>query len=135
MFGAAVVFLCEIDNMAWHIMLSGWVRSRVEEFGRLEMQEGEAAILARSKVAHVCIIVLHVLLITRVPFGPMIFVWLPFWLGGIVGAILPGDGAAATCARIGKMTISMTLGTAFAGLLFVVAGTLHQGSLPWTEDV
>ena len=51
-----------IDNAAYAVVLSERVHTRVEEFGRVELQDTEAAALVRSKVVHMVLLVLGVLM-------------------------------------------------------------------------
>eukprot|EP01048_Picozoa_sp_COSAG05_P020480 COSAG05_NODE_3488_length_2030_cov_3.309684_2_plen_211_part_00 len=58
----AVLFLCEIDNLAYMFGFSERMRTRVEDAGRLELTEGEARALARTKPVHAALIMSSVLL-------------------------------------------------------------------------
>ena len=51
-----------IDNAAYAVVLSERVHTRVEEFGRVELQDTKAAALVRSKVVHMVLLVLGVLM-------------------------------------------------------------------------
>ena len=53
----ALLFLCDIDNIAFVLGLSERVRARVEDAGRVELSEVEAAALVRTKSVHVGLIV------------------------------------------------------------------------------
>ena len=53
----AVVFMCEIDNVAFEVGLAERIRARVEDAARVELSESELKALARSKVVHVIVIV------------------------------------------------------------------------------
>jgi hypothetical protein len=103
----------QIDNAAYAVGLSERVRTRVEEFGRVELRDAEAAALVRSKAVHV------VLLVVAVPAGvwsanadvafPIAF--LTFWLGGVAEAVaMPGAGAAEKIKGVGKATGAVALG-------------------------
>ena len=56
----AVLFLCEIDNLLYAILLPERERARVEVEGRVELGEAEAAALMRSKAVHVAVLVVAV---------------------------------------------------------------------------
>lgn len=58
----AILFITEIDNVTYTILLSEATRARVEKDGRVELQETEAAELQRSKAIHVVLLVLVVLI-------------------------------------------------------------------------
>jgi hypothetical protein len=47
----------QIDNVAYVVGLSERVRTRVEEFGRVELRDAEAAVLVWSKAVHVVLLV------------------------------------------------------------------------------
>ena len=114
----------QIDNAAYAVGLSERVRTRVEEFGRVELRDAEAAALVRSKVAHV------VLLVGAVLAGvwsagietAWLIVFLAFWLGSVVEAVAtPGAGAAEKAKGVGKATGAAALGVVGCMILFVVA--------------
>ena len=98
----------QIDNVAYAVGLSERVRTRVEEFGRVELRDVEAAALVRSKAVHVALLV-----------GVMLAgVWsadgnvaLGIWLGGVAEAVAtPGAGAAEKAKGVGKATGAAALG-------------------------
>lgn len=60
----AILFLCELDNIAFTMGLSERVRARVEAVGRVELDEDAIAMLAYSKAVHVGAITVVVLLFT-----------------------------------------------------------------------
>ena len=108
----------QIDNAAYAVGLSERVRTRVEEFGRVELRDTEAAALVRSKAVHVVLLVAAVptivwsgnnALVALVPF-------LVFWLGGVVETVArPGVRAAEMIKGVGKAT-----GATFLGLFIFV---------------
>ena len=53
----------EIDNVAFAAALSERARRRVEEFGRVQLSDSEAAALSLSKLVHMCLVVLIVLVV------------------------------------------------------------------------
>lgn len=134
----AILFMCEVDNVAYTIGLSERVRTRYEQRGRVELTTTEATAMVRSKVAHVSLIVFAVLLtVESTSFiggeNPLIAsTLLVFLLGGMVEAFVPdtaaevdvafeahesassGLGALATCQRIG-----MVFGSWFCGLICI----------------
>jgi hypothetical protein len=110
----------QIDNVAYSVGLSERVRTRVEEFGRVELRDTEVVVLVRSKAVHV------VLLVAAAPtivwsdnsgvatLGPF-FV---FWLSGVVEVVAtPGAGAAEKIKGVGKATGAVVLG--FFGFVFL----------------
>eukprot|EP01052_Picozoa_sp_SAG31_P071591 SAG31_NODE_30513_length_380_cov_0.722420_1_plen_58_part_10 len=52
-----VQFMTEVDNVAYQLALSERVRSRVEEMGRVQLTDKEAAALARTKAVHIFFVV------------------------------------------------------------------------------
>jgi hypothetical protein len=53
----AILFMTEVDNVCYYFALAERVRTRVEEAGRVELTEKEAAMLVRTKAIHVCLVV------------------------------------------------------------------------------
>jgi hypothetical protein len=99
--------------MAYVVGLSERVRTRVEEFGRVELWDAEAAALVRSKAVHMALLVGAVLAAVwsanRQDVGRIGF--LVFWLGGVVEAVAtPGPGAAEKAKGVGKATGAAALG-------------------------
>ena len=116
----------QIDNAAYAVGLSERVRTRVEEFGRVELGDAEAAALVRSKAVHVALLVGAVLAsvwsadtwVSRVAF-------LAFWLGGVAEAVAtPGAGAAEKAKGVGKATGAAVLGLVGYAILLKVIGQI-----------
>merc|ERR1712093_665666 len=82
----AILFLCDIDNIAFDLVLGERVRARVEDAGHVELEDAEAAALARTKAVHVVLLVLAVL--GGVWSGGEVFFlpFLAFGLGGVAEA-------------------------------------------------
>eukprot|EP01047_Picozoa_sp_COSAG01_P015682 COSAG01_NODE_789_length_13572_cov_322.875158_1_plen_158_part_10 len=72
----AVLFLCEIDNLLYAIVLPERERARVEVEGRVELGESEAVVLMRSKAVHV------VLVVVVVPCAVLVAPGVVWWAGG-----------------------------------------------------
>jgi hypothetical protein len=106
----------QVDNAAYAVGLSERVRTRVDEFGRVELQDMEATALVRSKAVHVVLLVTAVLVgvwsgNADAGFGPFVTVFLAFWLGGVAEAVdMPGAGAAEKVKGVGKATGAVVLG-------------------------
>ena len=114
----AILFLCDIDNIAFALALGERVRARVEDAGRVELDDDEASALARTKAVHVALIVLAVL--GAVWSGEKAAIFLPFLaflLGGVAEAFVPGASAAETAKRVGKVLGAWLLG--FVGWVFL----------------
>jgi hypothetical protein len=105
----------QIDNVAYAVGLSERVRTRVEEFGRVELRDAEAAALVWSKAVHVVLLVPAVLVAvwSAKNFHAFLFPFLAFWLGGTVEAVAtPAAGAAEKIKSVGKATGAAVLGMA-----------------------
>ena len=95
----ALLFMCEIDNLAYSQGLSERVRSRVEEAGRVELDDEDVSALTRTKVVHVVMIVVVVFTAVAWPNGtsplkPLIL----WWMGAAVEALIePGASAPNRC--------------------------------------
>ena len=119
----AILFLCDIDNIVFALVLGERVRARVEDAGRVELEDAEATALARTKAVHVALLVLAVLGTVWYPGAStegIILLPLAFLLGGVAEAFVPGAGAVETCKRVGKVMGAWLLG--FVG--FVVLGNI-----------
>ena len=114
----AVLFLCEIDNLLYAILLPERERARVEVEGRVELGEAEAAALMRSKAVHVAVLVAAVpCAVVRGGGGDLasfdLALFLPilaFWLAGVTEAVLGSAGAGEACKEVGKVTGRWLLG-------------------------
>jgi hypothetical protein len=137
----AVLFLCEIDNIAYVMGLSERVRARVEHMGRAELADVEAAALVRTKTVHVGLIVAAVVVAVWVggTGGPNVYqgnvkkmlMWkfmalctlpfAPFTIGGAAEAFAPGASNLQTAARVGKALGASMLGFVAFGFLVVAS--------------
>ena len=117
----AVLFLCEIDNLLYAILLPERERARVEVEGRVELSESEAVALMRSKAVHV------VLLVIAVPCAVLVgvdLVWLPllaFWVAGVTEAVLGSASVGEACKEVGKTTGRWLLGMVGFAVLFLLS--------------
>ena len=113
----AVLFLCEIDNLLYAILLPERERARVEVEGRVELSESEAVALMRSKAAHVLLLVIVVPCAVLVGFElkPKLEIaislpLLPFWVVGVTEAVLGSASVGEACKEVGKTTGRWLLG-------------------------
>ena len=102
------------------------VRVRVENAGRVELDDAEAESLVRTKTFHIGMITMCVpasvwLAHATGTFGACALAALPLWLGGLAEAIVPGATVAETCKRIGQTLAACAFG-GFVGVLCVSAG-------------
>ena len=90
----AILFMCDVDNIAFDLALGERVRARVEDAGRVELDDAEATALARTKAVHVALIVLAVLGAVFLGQGrPEATIFLPLRACGLGGG---AAGAAPT---------------------------------------
>jgi hypothetical protein len=113
----AVLFLCEIDNLLYAILLPERERARVEVEGRVELGEAEAAALMRSKAVHVVVFVAAVPCAValggsgdRASFEALLLPLPAFWLAGATEAVLGSASAGEACKEVGKVTGRWLLG-------------------------
>ena len=120
----AILFLCDIDNIAFDLALGERVRARVEDAGRVELDDAEAATLARTKAVHVLLLVLAMLVGAQSgQIGSAIMIVFPaFWLGGVVGSLAPGATAVETGKRVGLVLGSSLLG--LVAFVFIMGAAL-----------
>ena len=117
----------QIDNAAYAVGLSERVRTRVEEFGRVELRDAEAAVLVWSKAVHVALIAGAVLAAVWSASQELTYLiaFLAFWLGGVAEAVAtPGAGAAEKAKGVGKATGAAALGPVGIGILRAMIGVL-----------
>jgi hypothetical protein len=110
-----MIAVWQIDNAAYAVGLSERVRTRVENFGRVELRDVDAAALVRSKAVHVALLVAAVPSIVWSADGRLRVVllapFLVFWIGGMVEAVAaPGAGTVQKIKRVGKATGAFVLG-------------------------
>lgn len=115
----AILFLCNIDNVAYAVGLSERLRTRVEQFGHVELEDAEADALVRAKAVHVVLIVAT--LLWSVSWGASggdyareIAELIPifaFWAGGVDESVtMPGTTAAEKAKGACKATGAFVLG-------------------------
>lgn len=118
----ALLFILEIDNVAYAIMLDERVRSRVEQRSRVKLDNEQVAWLMRSKVVHVGLVV--VVVPSAVWYSHVFSMFIPmlcFWVGGVMEAVMDaaatGAGATGACKGVARATGAFLLGmVAYAGL-------------------
>jgi hypothetical protein len=113
----AMLFLCEIDNMAYAIGLGDKLRARVEVEGRVELGEVEVDALMLSKTVHVCVLIMAIPSAVwlggsgdfqSINLGDLAY--LAFWFAGVVEAVTLADGAVEACKEVGMVTGRFLLG-------------------------
>ena len=125
----AVLFLCEIDNLLYAILMPERERARVEVEAMVELGDSEAAALMHSKTAHAAVLVLVVPCAVMaggggdgasIQIGFSVPV-LTFWLAGATEVVLGATGAGEACKEIGKMTGRWVLGLIGLAVLWMLA--------------
>lgn len=134
----AMLFLCEIDNLAYAVFLPERLHARVEDEGRVELEEVEAVALMRSKATHVAMLVLVVPCAVAVGGGTAagsggngggrnsldLGLFLPvfaFWVAGAAEAAMSAVGVGEACKQVGMVTGRWLLGVvAFFALYIIV---------------
>ena len=119
----ALLFLTEIDNLAYALGLSEQARKRMEVEGRVELGEEATALLLRSKIAHMVAIVAGIgwIVVSR---NIETIPWYVFsWLAGLVASIRPSP--RETAKRMTTATVACVAGYAlYAVLILYSAGAL-----------
>ena len=117
----AVLFLCEIDNLLYAILLPERERARVEVEGRLELSESEAVALMRSKAVHVVLLVIAVPCAVLVGVDATLLPLLAFWVAGVTEAVLGGASVGEACKEVGKTTGRWLLESVGCVVLYVLS--------------
>ena len=119
----ALLFLTEIDNLAYALGLSEQARKRMEVEGRVELGEEATALLLRSKIAHMVAIVAGIgwIVVSR---NIETIPWYVFsWLAGLVASIRPSP--RETAKRMTTATVACVAGFALnVALLMYSIGLL-----------
>lgn len=118
----AIIFILEVDNALFTFGMAERVRARVEANGRVQLSDEEAAMFARTKPLHVCLVVVYlvgsavavsklfgsagtsVLIFATFAFGPHA----PFWVGTLAEV---GWGPRMDYMAMAAATISWILGS------------------------
>jgi hypothetical protein len=120
----AILFLCEVDNIAFALGLSERVRRRVETAGRVDLSDDEADSLAHTKAVHIGLIMIFVpasLFAAHVTasFAGCFVAMAPVWLGGIAEAFIPGATVGETARRVVETVLQALMGFCFGFMCFV----------------
>jgi hypothetical protein len=119
----AILFTCEVDNIAYNMGLGEKERGHVEAGGRVDLTTIEASTLAKAKAAHIGLVPLFLMLVVRlVP----VLLYVPAL--GFVGMmcvpatfVVPGILEAVWARRIPVGTKANQCRTACARTVVVVA--------------
>ena len=117
----AILFVVEIDSVAYKLGLGEQARSRTESAGRVELDDAQLAFLARMRTTFLNITLFGIVLILRTSTSltdPRTM--MPFLLFALGNAAFPpqyGNGAGATTPASMCKHIATTLAAAFAGFV------------------
>lgn len=123
----AVIFLLDVDNVTYAILLAERVRTRAEQRTRMELSDGQLTGLARSKDFHVGVMMVLVpLAVWTADHGSSLFY--PMWcflLGGlseVAFEVMNGasPGASGRAARVCK-GVAKVAGQWFVGVVVYMA--------------
>lgn len=115
----AVLFLCEIDNVAYRFALGERVRSRVETAGRLELTDDEKTALVRTKQFHLPTVAVYLTVAVKLAHPAAAFLVFPiFWLGGVAEAFVPTSSRVEISKQVLKATMAFCLGFLTFSLLW-----------------
>ena len=114
------VWCSEIDNIAYRVGLSEPMRTKIEQEARIELNAKQMESLVRTKTVHATLIVLCVVASVLVlqTSGGEFFAAIPFLVGGIAEAVVPGLTTTEIVKSVGVVMGKMALGAVgFAGFL------------------
>ena len=116
----ALLFLAEVDNVAYTILLDDRIRAQVQQYARLELTEQEVAALAVSKAFYICVLVVAVPIAVWIAkaisfVAVLVVAFSSMWLGGIFETLVrqPASSIPATLKGIVVVTVKAIIGIAF----------------------
>jgi hypothetical protein len=116
---AAILFVSEIDNVLFSMGLPERIRSRIEQEGRVELDEEEADNLARTKWTHGLTLWLGVIVVIMSG-DPWPNIAVPM-VAGVVDALVADGVTAVGLKRAGLVIVYSLLGFSIFFSLFVVS--------------
>ena len=123
----AVLFLLDVDNIIFSTALSDKVRAQVEEAGRVQVTAAQATRMARTKLAHIVLVIGFVLVsvstrLTYLKAGALAFVVM--WAGGMVEGCMAADSTSEFGVWFVSRAAGLAVGIGIASAL-IMAG-LHM---------
>lgn len=129
----AILFLSQIDNVLFAVLLPEPARARVEERGHVELQGTELRQLAQTKMVHTVLVTVMLLVLVQLIGhtglkNPMILAW-PILLCGAISDVLVPEAHATTskqtARRVGQACGACLIGLIVCGMILVLmpAGT------------
>ena len=110
----AILFLLEIDNIAFAMGMSERMRRKVEDVGRVTLTDDDAVALVQTKTLYIILVVIIVLAGVsarwRSGSAHLVYSFLLFWIGGVVEAFLSGTTVADKAKGAGLATGAAILG-------------------------
>ena len=118
----AVLFLCDVDNITYAILMDERVRTRVELRDRMHPSDAEAQALAKSKAMHVGLLLVALpgsLFIYPHSEAMSFFIpWAVFYLGRVLEVVCgPAGDATNRCKQFGMATAAWIVGACCMGIL------------------
>ena len=108
----AILFLCEVDNIAFALGVSERLRARVETEGRVTLSDDELNALARTKAVHIGLFIIFIpgsiwIAHDTKVFAACVVAAMPMWLGGLVECVWPPGSPSEACKRIATRVAEM----------------------------
>ena len=123
----AIIFVTEIDNVAYEVGLAERLRTRVEVAGRVVLDEAELSALSRTKTIHIVLIVIAI--ITTVAQRSFNALWwtvhLAYLIGGVAECFSP-DAATKTYCEVTRTVAKWAFGYIIYQIITMLI--LTQGS-------
>ena len=121
----ALLFICEMDNLAYELLLPGSMRAQVDEEGRVQMEQVKELQLVWSKIVHVVLVVLaipscliSVVLRGRVAIAPP---FITFLLAGTIEVFIGNATGTQACKKVVTVAATSLLGVVlFFGLALAI---------------
>ena len=121
----ALLFICEMDNLAYEILFPGSMRAQVDEEGRVQMEQVKDLQLMWSKAIHVMLVVLsipscliYIVLRRETTSAPP---FITFLLAGTIEVFIGNARGAQACKEVVKVAATSLLGIVlFFGLALAI---------------
>ena len=123
-----MLFICELDNVAFAVGLPEHIRSRVERVGCVELNATDIEVIAWSKTVHLVLVIFFIFVwILTASAGPMSpaqvvgIQFLPFLFGGICDELRsPGATTAQKIRGVGTVVgLSLVGPVAYISIMLI----------------
>ena len=108
-----ILFLLDVDNVAFNHMLSERVRTRVQKRACVQLGDPDARALAFSNQVHAVLIIctlLYNVYQNPFPIAKFIMFWPLFWVGGVADCVFGGGTPLEILQRVGSTTVALVAG-------------------------